>query len=65
MPKPPDSKRFNKSQQARRICLKRKHQETDAFDEAPESALGAGALPSGESLDSQLRNQAYGTLKKL
>jgi hypothetical protein len=41
MPKPPDSKQLNKSQQARRICLKPKHQKTGSFGPRPESALQA------------------------
>src|SRR5258706_2367827 len=41
-PKPPDSKPLNKFQQARRICLKRKHQKTGTFGEAPESGLVTG-----------------------
>ena len=42
MPKPPSSKAFNHFQRIDRNCLKRKHQKTGAFGEAPETALGAG-----------------------
>jgi hypothetical protein len=52
MPKPPGSPQFNKSQRAAGNSLKQNILKTGAFGETPESALGAGALPVGESLDS-------------
>jgi hypothetical protein len=52
MTKPSSSKTFNHFQHIFRNCLKPKYQKTGDFREGPETALGAGALPFGESLDS-------------
>src|ERR1022692_5299386 len=44
--------KLNRVQQADRISLKQKLLKIGHFYTRPESALGAGALPSGASLDS-------------
>jgi hypothetical protein len=44
--------KLNRVQQADRILLKQKPLKIGHFCAKPESALGAGALPSGASLDS-------------
>jgi hypothetical protein len=52
MRKPPISQRLNNLQRAAGNSLKQNTLKTGDFGKASKSALGAGALPPGESLDS-------------
>jgi hypothetical protein len=54
MPKPQTSTRFHKAQHDRAICLKQNVLKMDDFRRLPGTALGAGALPYGASLDSTI-----------